>query len=268
MSFRYNLLILPLSFCHILHGSTFGSFNSSENFSFSEIEYQTLSKQGSSILSEISSTPLLILDTNKPKSRTATPSQQSKFLIELNKFLNNIQNNIEQNRYQYLSPEQSMGLDYRNRQITKAIYSIIINDAAFMRIQEDTRKSIAIYSMIINDAELLRIQEDIRKNIANIMMSSILDKFSRMPQIWDVMPQKLKQQIIHASTLVSNAVDLYFYILEEWITLEEYANYARLCANEEPRETIDSEKEPRGSINSEYDTLQQNRRRRGGGFTE
>lgn len=238
MSFRCIMPVFLLSISSFLCGSEgVGSPTTPENLSFSGIERQKLSRQGSSLSFEVPSTPLGAIDPNKPKSRTATPisSPQSEFLTLLSHVFD-VHDQAGEENFQNLSEIQRVGLQFRNQKIEETIYSMIINDTA-----------------------LAAVNMSARAIIAKIMIFHIRERLTNAPQIWNNMHHELKQQIIDASMMAYNSTDWHFHILEEWISLETYAAHAQ--PSTEPRRAI-----PR--INSECDILKQNCRRRGGGFTE
>jgi hypothetical protein len=240
MSFRYIAPIFTLSICHVLCGADstiFGSPVTPENVSFSGIECQNLSRQGSNVSFDAPTTPLSTRDPNKPRSRTTTPgpSQQSELLTLLSSSFD-AQYSAGQGYFQNLSEAQRIGLYYRNKQIVETIYS-----------------------MIINDAELGTVTINARHIIATLMARHIADRLKKAPHIWNNIPYLLKEQIINSSAEKYSSTEGYFHILEGWISLEEYAAYAKPPV--EQRMAI-----PR--INSLCEVSGKTVRRRGGGFTE
>lgn len=207
MSFRCIMPVFLLSISSFLCGSESNASGSPivpGNASFSSICCFD-SRQGS-FVGEEPRTPLGAIDPNKPKSSTATPSSspQSEFLTLLSHVFD-VHDQAGEENFQNLSEIQRVGLQFKNQKIEETIYSMIINDTALAAVNMSARAS-----------------------IAKKMILHIRDRLTNAPQIWNNMPQDLKQQIIAVSTMVYTQENSFSRVLEDRITLEKFASFAEL----------------------------------------
>lgn len=211
MSLRYITSILSLSastfLCGADHaGKQFGSPTGIENASFSSAlaaapeSFSAISRQASGYAEE-PNTPLGKRDPNRPVSRAGTPCArtQSELLSELDLIFKMERPTAQGDNLDHLTDKQRLGLNHRNK--------IIID---------------TIYLMILNDAALFSLHNNVRNVIADTMVQNMQTVLGTNPDIWKQLPKAIQKHIIEASPRFHSTEDGWFYILEDWISLDYF----------------------------------------------